>query len=219
MNITMKTTASFLLVCLLFCNSTFAQTASYSVAMKKGLEQAKTARTVASLRELSDYFEHIGQDQKTQWLPAYYAALYNMLAGTFSMKTPKDADPMFDKAMVQISQANRINPNESEILALKGHITYMQMVVDPTNRYIISIPQTKAEIDSAQTLNAENPRVYYLRGMQLFYTPEQYGGGKGIAKPILQQALDKYKTFKPENELAPNWGAVQAQTLLDACSK
>lgn len=215
----MKTLTSIVLVCLLSASTGFAQTPAYTAAMKKGLEQAKTARTVAGLTDLSAYFDKIARDEKTQWLPEYYAALYNMLAGTFSMKAPKEADPLFDKAMLQINQANKIKPNESEILALKGHITYMQMAVDPMSRYMVSVPQTKAEIDSAQALNADNPRVYYLRGMQLFYTPEQYGGGKALAKPLFQQALDKYRTFKPESDLAPSWGADQAQALLDACSK
>ncbi len=215
----MKRLSSVLVVWIIFISHVYAQTAAYPAAIKKGLEQAKTATTVAGLQELSAYFDHLSIDEKTQWLPSYYAALYNMLAGTFSMKIPKDADPIFDKAMAQINKANAIKPNESEILALKGHITYMQMAVDPMNRYMISGPQTKAEIDSAQTLNAENPRVYYLRGMQLFYTPEQYGGGKAAARPLLQQAVEKFKTFKPETDLTPVWGADQARTLLEACSK
>lgn len=215
----MKSPVSLLIACLLFSSSAFAQSSTYNAAMKKGIEQAKSARTVAGLQDVSNYFNQISISEKTQWLPAYYAALYNMLAGTFSMKTPKDADPMFDKALAQINQANKIKPNESEILAVKAHIIFMQMAVDPQNRYMLSAPQSKAEIDSAQTLNADNPRVYYIKGMELYYTPEQYGGGKTAATPLLQQALDKYKTYKPESDLSPIWGADQTQALLNSGSK
>lgn len=194
-----------------------AQSAGYPAAMKKGLAQGKTAATVADLQNSANYFERIAMAEKIQWLPDYYAALYNFLAGVRSMQTPKEADLMFDKAMAQIVAANTIKPNESEILALKGQISYSEMAVDPMNRYQVYIPQAKAELDSAATLNPANPRVDFINGQQLFYTPEQYGGGKTVAKPVLQKALDKFKTFKPESDLSPSWGVERAQTLLDQC--
>ena len=39
-------------------------------------------------------------------------------------------------------------------------------------------------------LNANNPRLYYFRGMSLFNTPEQFGGGKDKAKPVFEKAAE-----------------------------
>jgi len=64
-----------------------------------------------------------------------------------------------------------------------------------------------------------NPRPYALKGEGLKYTPEQFGGGCKMAKPVLETALDKYKTFKPESEIAPNWGKDRIQKLFDECNK
>lgn len=212
---TLKTILLFAALCLFFEGTVSAQNAGYQLQMKKGLDQAKSLTTAAEFENTSGYFERIGMNEKGQWLPMYYAAFYNFLAGLKAMATPKDADKIFDKAMSQIVQANLIKPNESEILALKGQISYMQMAIDPIGRYQTYIPQAKGELDSAASLNPANPRVDFINGQQLYYTPEQYGGGKAAARPILQQAVDKFKTFKPATDLSPAWGEAQARTLLD----
>ena len=76
----------------------------------------------------------------------------------------------------------------------------------------------EADIDlqKAMTLNPDNPRLYYLRGMSIFGTPEQFGGGKEKAKPIFEKAVALYKTeqLKP---LYPHWGQKQAEDMLAQC--
>ena len=57
-------------------------------------------------------------------------------------------------------------------------------------------------IDKGMQLNANNPRLYYLRGMSLFNTPEQFGGGKDKAKPIFEKAAELYKLEKPAQVLS-----------------
>jgi len=66
------------------------------------------------------------------------------------------------------------------------------------------------------TLNANNPRLYYLQGMSLFNTPEQFGGGKAKAKPVLEKAVALFKAeqVKP---LHPNWGDKEAINSLAQC--
>ena len=211
----LKTIVLFTAFSFFFAGIVSAQTASYQLQMKKGLDQAKGLTTAPDLENTSGYFERISLNEKNQWLPMYYAAFYNFLAGLKTMPTPTEADKIFDKAMTQIVLAGLIKPNESEILALKGQISYMKMAIDPSGRFQTYIPQAKAELDSASSLNPANPRVDFINGQQLYYTPEQYGGGKAAARPLLQQAVDKFKTFKPATDLSPAWGEAQAKTLLD----
>ena len=49
------------------------------------------------------------------------------------------------------------------------------------------------------------------------YTPEQYGGGKEKAIPVLEMAVAKYKTFKPASPMMPHWGEERANTVLEQC--
>lgn len=211
----LKTLMLFTVLSFFFVEIISAQTASYTLQMKKGLDQAKGLTTAVDLENTSGYFERISMNEKNQWLPMYYAAFYNFLAGLKTMASPQEADKIFDKAMAQIIQANLIKPNESEILALKGQLSYMKMAIDPSGRYQTYLPQAKTELDSASSLNPANPRVDFINGQYLYYTPEQYGGGKAAARPLFQQAVDKFKTFKPATDLSPAWGEAQAITLLD----
>jgi len=213
----MKARSILSLALIFFSGAVMAQRTGYDAAIKKGLDQAKAARTDQQFSDASNYFERIAMTEKSKWLPEYYAAYYNFLTALTKMKTPKDADPVLDKALTQIEQANKIKSSESEILALKGEINYMKMAVDPQARYMSFLPLANRELDSAAKLNPQNPRVDYIRGSQSFYTPEQYGGGKAVAKPIVEKAMDKFKAFKPADELAPSWGWEQCKMLLDAC--
>ena len=44
----------------------------------------------------------------------------------------------------------------------------------------------------AEKINPENPRIYYLKGSSLFYTPEMYGGGKAQAKTQFEKAKELF---------------------------
>ncbi|HLY69983.1 MAG TPA: hypothetical protein VKR53_09645, partial [Puia sp.] len=61
-----------------------------------------------------------------------------------------------------------------------------------------------------------NPRLYYLQGMSMFNTPEQFGGGKDKAKPLFAKSVELFK--KQEHKpLYPNWGQDQAEQMLAKC--
>ena len=75
------------------------------------------------------------------------------------------------------------------------------------------IPQSAALTEKAIALNPENPRAHLMKGQQLFYTPEAFGGGKAKAKPVLMVAAEKFDNFKAVG-LAPNWGKGRCQGLL-----
>ena len=66
-------------------------------------------------------------------------------------------------------------------------------------------------------LDPENPRPYLLKGMGAMYTPEQYGGGKDKALPILEKAVEKFAKFKPTNSIMPKWGKERATKALEEC--
>ncbi len=74
-----------------------------------------------------------------------------------------------------------------------------------------------ASLDKAITLNPDNPRPYLVKGQNVFYTPAAFGGGKDVAKPLLEKAAAKFATFKPENEIAPDWGKERNNELLTQC--
>lgn len=196
----------------------FAQSEKYVKAMKDKIGAVDTTYDVARLKDLSAAFERIGDAEKTQWQPYYYAALTQANAAMMSAMTEKPSatviDPMADKAEALINKADGMNANNSEIYIVKKMIASARMMADPMNRYMQYGPAAQQALETAKKLNPENPRVYLLEGQDLFYTPEQYGGSKTEAKKRFEEALKKFEAFKPANELDPTWGKTSANYFM-----
>jgi len=96
-------------------------------------------------------------------------------------------------------------------------IASSHMMVNPMQRYQEYGPEAASYLDAAMQQDPTNPRPEFLRGQGLKYTPEQFGGGCGTAKPVLQSALDKYNKFVPASEIHPSWGKQRAETLISEC--
>lgn len=209
----MKNLFKLILLTLISFNS-FAQTNDdkFKTGMKKGLEMLDASKSPDDFLKTSNYFERIAQAESKQWLPPYYAAYGNLLAGLTS-RDKAIQDQYYDKALVQIDQANNLSAENSEIYALKGYIQFMKMSVDPQAR-LSFMASSSASLGKAKALNPENPRIYLINGQNTFYTPEAFGGGKLKAKPILENAVAKFAIFKPATELDPIWGSDRAKALL-----
>jgi len=211
-------TQSFILLLIMISFSSFGQanTDKFQTGVKTGLDMLKNGESPTDFLKASNYFERIAQAETKQWLPTYYAAYANLIAGLTS-KDKTLQDQYYDKALLQIDQANTLSAENSEIYALKGYIQFMKMSIDPQAR-LSFMAASKASLGKAQALNPENPRVYLINGQNTFYTPEAFGGGKAKAKPILENAVAKFAIFKPASEIAPVWGSERAKTLLAQCN-
>src|SRR5450631_712069 len=80
-----------------------AQSDRYVAAMQKTLVMFDSAKTTADFQSVSNSFERIGDAEKTQWLPYYYAGLALTTSGWNDAKVDKDAnsarvDAICDKA-------------------------------------------------------------------------------------------------------------------------
>ena len=211
-------TKSSVFLLIIFSTSTFAQTmqGKFQEAIRKGLELQATAKTSEDFLKASNHFERIAQVEAKEWTPLYYAAHSKLIAGLMEAdKTMKDQ--YWDKALLEIEQADALSANNSEIFALKGYLQFMKMSVDPQSRMSF-MGASAASLGKAKALNPENPRIYLIIGQDTFYTPEAFGGGKAKAKPFLETAVAKFAIFKPANVTDPNWGAEQAKTLLEKCN-
>jgi hypothetical protein len=173
-----------------------------------------TTRSIETLKTLSNSFECIGDAEKTQWLPYYYAALAQINAGNFIMSTQDlmagtmaaTLDPLADKGEQLLNKAEAMKKDNSEIFVVKKMIASMRMMGDPMNRFMQYGPQATQALETAKKLDPSNPRIPYLEAIDKFYTPEQYGGSKTEAKKLFEEALKKYDAFKPESSIHPAWG-------------
>jgi hypothetical protein len=194
-----------------------AQSERYLNAMQKNLALIDSSFKNNGLLELANSFERIANAEKTQWLPYYYAAFLQVNMG-FMEQDKSKIDGIADKATALINKADSLSPNNSEISCIKSMIASCHMMVDPMTRWMQYGQESGKHMQAAMSQDATNPRPYFLKGQGLKYTPENFGGGCKTAKPILEESLAKYNTFKPANALAPNWGKEQVEQLLKECN-
>ena len=208
----------FIAALIVFAQSTMAQeNEKYIAAMQKNLTALQAAsKEPASLLALANNFERIADAEKTQWLPYYYAAFCQVTYG-FRETDKSKTDMIADKATDFINKANALSPKNSEISCIKSMIASCHMMVDPMTRYMQYSAESSEELEAAKQQDPTNPRPDFLIGQGLKYTPEQFGGGCGTAKPLITESLTKFENFKLASPLHPNWGKEMATQIMNEC--
>jgi hypothetical protein len=196
---------SLIALAISLASASFAQSDRYVSAMKGNIAQIDSA-SMGKGTELANNFERIGDAEKTQWLPYYYAAYCTIIQGMVEQDASKK-DAIADKAKGFIDKAEAILGKEnSETDVIKAMIATVYMTVDPQSRYMTYGPQIKELTEKSKSLDSTNPRPLLLQAENTFYTPEAYGGGKDVAKPLFDKASALNEAFKPETEISPTWG-------------
>lgn len=195
----------------------FAQSEKYVSAMKKNLALFDSTKTTEQFQALAASFERIGDAEKTEWLPYYYAGLALLSPGWQDSKVDKDANAEKIKAICDKAEAiAKESADKSEVLTLRNMVATQQMLVDPQNRWMTYGQEAGGYLAKAKELNAANPRLAYLEAASVFGMPEQFGGGKAKAKPLLEKAIALYNNEKAK-PMYPDWGKKQAEDMLAQC--
>lgn len=199
--------------------SAFAQSEKFTAAMSKNMAMMDSGFTKPDVfLDLANTFERIGAAEKNQWLPYYYAA-YCRINYAFIKNEPAGNDPIADKATELLNKADSLQPNNSEVSVLRSMVATSRMVVNPMQRYQEYGPVVAKELAKAMEQDSTNPRPHLIKGQNLKYTPEQFGGGCKTAKKELETAVEKFAVFKATTALSPIWGNEYAQKLLQDCNK
>lgn len=189
----------------------------YTNAMEKNIFLINSAKSLADFQIVTNNFERIASAEKSKWLPYYYAA-YCFAISSFIDTTLSKKDTYLDQADENVNIADSLKQDNSEIYTLKGLISQMRLMVNPMTRWQKYGPLASNFLKKAKELDPTNPRPDYLIGQNLLYTPVQFGGGKEVALPVLEEALKKYEAFKPENSISPDWGKKIVKNILEQIS-
>jgi hypothetical protein len=191
----------------------FAQSDKYAAVMQKNIASLDAAKSINELQDVAASFERVGDAEKTQWLPYYYAALAQTWIGW--RPEVKDKDANAEKIKSFLVKAEAIEKN-AELYAVENMVATQQMMVDPQSRWQTNGTEAAAALQNGFKLDPNNPRLTYLQGESLFGTPVQFGGGKDKAKPVFEKAVALFKTAQPK-PLYPTWGQKQAEDKLAQC--
>ncbi len=205
------TTGMLFLLVFAYCNNN-----TYENAMLNNLKAYNAAKTVEELQDVANKFVTIAMAEKDKWLPYYYAAdvYINM---SFRSNDGNTKDQLLDQAQKYLDEAIKLQPNESENYVLQGYLYQGRIQVDPMTRGQQYVMKANESFGHAKAIDPENPRIYFLQGMNIFGTPEAFGGGAKNAKPLFQIASEKFAKFTPVDSIHPDWGKEINEKMLKQC--
>lgn len=177
--------------------------ADYETVMKQTIGEMYQSQEANKLENIAAKFFRIGEKEKDQWLPYYYAS-YSYVSITYHLEDGEAIDNYLDKAQEMLGKAVTLNPDESENYVLQGLI-YSMRITSPMRGMKYSALSNEA-LEKAESLNPENPRIWVCKAQNIYYTPSMFGGGAAKAKPLYEKAAKLFDTFEPKNEIWPQWG-------------
>lgn len=209
----MKTALITLLLGMVISNALFGQSAKYTEAMEQQISTLYQARTKEDYMQTANTFERIGNAEKTEWLPFYYAA-YALVMHCYMEKDVSRIDAICDRADELLNKAASFQPNHSEITNVQAMVLTARMQVDMSRGMTLG-PKASGLLQAALAQQPSgNPRILMNMAQSLYYTPEAFGGSKTKAIEMMEKSLAYYDSFKPESPLHPNWGKPYVERVL-----
>ena len=210
----MKTKLIFILS--LIITSVFANDDKYVTQMTKSIDAIYKARTPEEYQQTINAFERIGNAEKTKWEPFYYASFGYLMQATREQDGGKK-DQLLDLAAASLDKAKAVKENESEIVALEGFIYMIRLTVDPATRGPQYSGMAMQSFGKAIGLNPENPRALAFMAQMQYGTAEFFKSSTADACATLAKSLEKFASFKTDNQLAPQWGKGMAEGMKEQC--
>lgn len=200
--------------------STFAQSA-YEKAMGEKIAKTEQHLTSDEFTALANDFTRIGDKEKSQYLPYYYAALTTVQKGRVAMREGKmdTLDAIADEAQKSLDKSIELSPENPENYILQKMIHSLKMMVDPMSRFMSEGMLAAEALSKAEKLDPENPRISLLKGEDVYFTPEQFGGSKEKGKELVNKSLKQFETYKIKSSMAPNWGKSEAEYMISNVMK
>ncbi len=198
----------------LFVSTSFAQ--DYEANMDSLLVRMESQ--TPNFAMLSAQFESLQQADPSRWEASYYLVFSKiMLAST--EKKGETIDRILDDTQTVLTKLTTDHPKESEFQVLQGWLCMTRISVAPMTRGMEYMQKANASLANALALDKENPRIYYLQGMETFHMPKMLGGGSKNALPFFRKANEKFATFKPSERYSPKWGQSANLQMIGLCEK
>jgi hypothetical protein len=152
------------------------------------------------------------------WAANYYAAFAKATV-SYVIKEAQQRDLLLDEADALMAKVMQLGGDNSDSYVLAAMVANARLAVDGQNRWQKYGAIFSENLEKAKGLNADNPRIYYLKGTSLFFTPEMFGGGKKLALPLFEQAKPLFAKETKGSVLVPHWGTEANDYFIAECNK
>jgi hypothetical protein len=193
-----------------------AEAQTLEESLGKVFIQMDSIKGLPDMMSVSAQFDMIADKWSNEWSANYYAAYAKVIA-SFIVQDAKKKDLYLDEAEKYFEKVKALGNENDETWVLAALITSARISVDGQNRGMQYGGTFNEYIAKAEKINPSNPRIYYLKGSSLFYTPEMYGGGKERAKPEFEKAKELFSKESKTSILKPHWGEQQNLDILKQC--
>jgi hypothetical protein len=166
----------------------------------------------------SSKLELLANMESESYAVNYYAAYSKAMISY--METDKERKDMYlDIADAFLLKVMQLQPKNEESYILAALIANARLVVDGGSRWKKQGDIFNANIDSAKLINPNNPRIYHLKGVAVYFTPKMFGGGAKNALEYLEKAKTLFPGQVSGTILIPFWGEKRNLYFLGECVK
>lgn len=194
-----------------------AMAQNFTEVLQKTFTAYDTTQNQQKKLEASNKLNLIAKKFDKEWLGSYYAA-YAKVGLTYNETEAAKKDAYLDEAQTYIDDAVALlGKDNDETHVLKAMIANSRIGVDPKGRWQKYGKVFDENLDKAKELNADNPRIYLLRGISKFFMPKMFGGGKKAALPYFEKTESLF-TAHPEMDITkPYWGRQTNAYFINLC--
>lgn len=188
----------------------------YETEMQKALTEFHEAESSDAMEKAAQHFDRISKVESENWLPAYYAIFIRALEA-FSMDK-QDAIKKADELESLCSNLENMNPDQSEVLTLRGLIRTVKVAKDPQTFGMTLSSAIIKDYEDALKLNPKNPRAMYLMAQYNMGGAQFWGKDPKSYCPQVESSKKLILEEKQEG-FKPHWGEQQIDEILETTCK
>lgn len=185
--------------------------------INKYLPQLNPQKPISELMAPVAQLELAAGQYPDDWAANYYAA-YGKIMLSYQGADIAQKDQVLDEAEQYVNVVKEKGPDNAETYILLAMMANARLAVDGEHRWQKYGAIFSENLDKAKSIDADNPRVYYLKGTSTFYMPEMFGGGKKKALPYFEQAKPLFDKENKSTVLDPFWGSEANAHYIAECN-
>ena len=189
----------------------------YEQKLETSLAGLQVANSYNDMQQHSNSIERIAKMTPNDWLTNYYAA-YSLVLSSYKLDKD-DIDDQLDKAQVYLDKCLEIDKSIADVHVLQAWLHSARISVSPMMRGMRYSSKSTTSLEMAEKLEPNNPRLFYMKGQNLFYRPAMFGGGAEAAMPEYQKAAKLFESYKKPSSLWPSWGKNINAVMLKRCKE